>query len=786
MNAPSSPISELITRIYSLLPYGGPGESSTSFQYVGGPAGVRWVIPTDTDVASVLESWSPYKFVSRMAWHSIRLAHLGRATAWLPGMGSLTVTNLHAIDWRRVGWKHGAAPVPVIYIGTPGPRQKAVMHLVNPVSGECEAVLKVPLRAGARESIVHESDVLAVMEDEFFTSAPSLLFSDRSLGVATQQFLPGKPGSRRWLPEYEKLLRSLLLPDEHTTLAGQASSWQDHPLWDSLDKPQMAALSAALAEQSRTTLLPACWMHGDFAPWNIRRASGNAPMLIDWEIAQRAALPLQDAFHFFHMQQFLFHRGPRSFAAAMETTAERMGVARPLSRTLELAYLARSFFSSISWDEQARADFLFKSLALALQEGRRQVVSGSSNRLRLIASRPERQLEARAQMLSAVTAEFERDDLAYCVLSGYEKAAASTGSDVDIMFRPDEMGRVPSVLARAAETVGAKLVQAIRHETSACYFVLARPEGKHVTHLAIDAYGDYRRDGRTWLTAAPLLARRRRYRDFFRLSVADEFVYRLTKKVLKLSLPAEQLKHLLHLFARDSAECQDRLAQHWPFAVAGEIERALLRQDREWIVENLPSLNWSLWKSRPAIGLFDRWTAAFLERLRLLLRIVRPTGFFVTIIGSDRGLCSELADRLMCNLAPIFRRAEIVAPEPSLWRCSIRALRSRAARIRSTLVIEIDDDSSIGGLRHWFTGPDLELRLTSEAVAATVSPSSVVAFNIDEFPDELVRRATAVVLNRLERRIRRRLRVPGVAVPELSVVSSIVGTVAEFESVGSD
>ena len=688
MNAPSSPISELITRIFSLLPYAGAGESSTSFQYFRGNTGVRWIVPADGDVTSVLESWSPYKLFSRMAWRAVRLAHVGRVTALLPGVGSLTVNNLPTIDWRRIGWKHRAAPVPVIYIGTAGPRQKAVMHLVNSVSGDCEAVLKVPLRAGARESIVHESDVLAVMEDEFFTSAPSLLFSNRPRGIATQQFLPGEPGSQRFLPEYANLLRSLILPDEHTTLAGQASSWRDHPLWDSLDKPQLAALAAALAEQSRTTLLPACWMHGDFAPWNIRQARGAAPMLIDWEMARRAALPLQDAFHFFHMQQLLFHPRPKSFAAVVETTARAMGIAPSLSRTLEVAYLARSYFSCIAWGEQQRADFLFRTLSLALHEGRRFVVSGSASRLRLIASRSKRQLEARAEMLSVVTAELEREDFAYCILSGYEKAAASTGSDVDIMFRPEDVDRVPSALARAARSVGAKLVQAIRHETSACYFVLARPEGKHVTHLAIDVYGDYQRDGRTWLRATPLVARRRRYRDFFRLSVADEFVYRLIKKVLKQSLPAEQLKHLLHLFARDSGECQNRLAQHWSVSTASDIERALLRQDREWIVGSLSALNRGLWRSHPVNGCFGRCASALLEHVRLLSRVVRPTGFCVTIIGDDRSLCSELADRLMCNLAPVFRRAEVLAAEAGLWRCALRFVRSHAARIRSTLVIE--------------------------------------------------------------------------------------------------
>ncbi len=665
------------------------------------------------------------------------------------------------------------------------------MHLVNPASGECEAVLKVPLRAAARESIVHESDVLAVMEDEFFTTAPSLLFSDRPRGIATQKFLPGTSGSRRFLSEYQDLLRALLLPDEHTTLAGQAISWQSHPLWETLDKPCLTALATALAEQSETTLLPACWVHGDFAPWNIRQAVRVAPRLIDWETGQRAALPLQDAFHFLHMQQFLFRRRPALFTAAVEALAKSVGISASLSRRLEIAYLARSYFSCLSWEEPQRADFLIKTLSIALREQRQCVFSGPTSRLRLISSRPARQQEARAEMLGLLTAELERQDIPYCILSGYEKTAAATGSDVDIMFRPSDLYRIPTVLARAGRAGGAALVQAIRHETSARYFVLARPEGKHVTHLALDVYGDYRRESQTWLPAEPLVARRRRYSEFFRPAVADEFIYRLTKKVLKQSLSTEQVRQLLHLFARDSAECQDRLAQRWPLPLATQIERALLRQDCDWLIGSLPELKRRLSSSRPIEGPIGRCTNALREALRLLTRIFQQTGFIVRITTEDRDSASELADRLMCNLAPAFGHVQVVRPASTIWQSSVQRLRTYAARIRSTLVIERDDTYSLSGVRRWFGRPDLTLQLESD-----VPPDrdrnhewplgDVVTFNADDLPDELVQKATATVLDRLAHRISVRLKLPSVRVQRQHPPKEIGAPAVEFESVGSD
>ena len=109
--------------------------------------------------------------------------------------------------------------MPVIYVGTPGPRQKAVVHLADPDSGRCRAIVKVPLQAAARAAIVRESGVLATLEQEACEVSPRLIYLDDSRGVATQRFLEGSSGSRKFLPEYQELLLSLALPDEHTTLA---------------------------------------------------------------------------------------------------------------------------------------------------------------------------------------------------------------------------------------------------------------------------------------------------------------------------------------------------------------------------------------------------------------------------------------------------------------------------------------------------------------------------------------------------------------------------------------
>ena len=78
------------------------------------------------------------------------------------------------------------SPVPVVYVGTPGVSRKAVIHLVHPASGTCDAIVKVPLTDAAQAAILREADVLATLADEGYTCAPRLLYVDQDRGVTTQ------------------------------------------------------------------------------------------------------------------------------------------------------------------------------------------------------------------------------------------------------------------------------------------------------------------------------------------------------------------------------------------------------------------------------------------------------------------------------------------------------------------------------------------------------------------------------------------------------------------------
>jgi hypothetical protein len=790
--------SELAQQLLAALPPGNVHAPLPKFFAVPGNA-PRWLIPAvGGNFHPTLADWSPYRLSSQLKWSAIRAASRVGVLQALPNVTTLQLGNANEIDWRAVGWSRNTPPTPLVYVGTPGPRQKAVIHLLDPVSGHCEAIVKVPLCAGAKAAIVREASTLAVLAGERYPFSPRLLHLDRQRGIATQQFLPGKSASRRFRPEYWSLLGSLLLRDQLTNIAEHVADWQEQPLSFLPHNTDLGLMESALAELRDTQCLPACWVHGDFAPWNMRRRAHGAAALIDWEEAERGGLPLQDAFHFLHMQDFLFSAHPTTHRADVEPFAKTLGIAPLHCRKLEIAYLLRAYKKCTSYDQQQHAEFLLKTLALIVRDrGPSPAFTMRPPRhLRLVSSHHQNVDAVRAQLFNSLVEQLNHAEVPYCILSGYEDKTQTELSDVDIMFRPQDLQKVPALLARVARSAGALLIQSIQHETTACYFVLARQQGSQVAHLDADCYSDYRRDAHTWMLAGDVIANRRKYRDFHVPAVADEFTYYLIKKVLKQSITSHQLKHLQHLFARDSVACRQRLASFWPAGTALLLQRAIVEQRLGWLQSQLPNLLAELHRS-PVAGRRLRRTAQKLgDAGRFLRRIMFPTGLSLVVTGGDSRLRSELADGLVCNLAPAFRHSRRIWTTDTLTCSGARIFDVWVARIRSTLVVRTADHSApISSLRQairWlgsvfarcFTRCDLVFFLCSQQSDnpshAHLLRQTVVCLDAGSSVEEMLQTASQAILQRMALRTEKRL---GLLEP---IGRRAIDSVAELHSAGLD
>ncbi|MGH8641296.1 MAG: hypothetical protein ACRET6_06270 [Burkholderiales bacterium] len=268
-------------------------------------------------------------------------------------------------------------------------------------------------------------------------------------------------------------------------------------------------------------------------------------------------------------------------------------------------------------------------------------------------------MDDRSHVAQSLFRFLERNGIPYCVVGDTRAFPETIASDVDIVVEQKAFPTVPRLVARFARELGVHVVQWIRHEQTASYFVLAwaRDSGG-IDFLALDFCGDYYRGGRRMLAADGILARRapaidRHGREQgFRVPAAHmQFIYYLLKKVDKRELDHAHGEYLSDRWHADPGGALSWIGRYWPDVDDAElISRAA--EDNEWFLVRglLPRLRRTLRRSAPFSA-----AAALGEVKRRVERVLRPTGMTVAVIGPDGSGKSSVIEHVLADLAPAFR-----------------------------------------------------------------------------------------------------------------------------------
>jgi len=276
-----------------------------SFYIISGHNGPRWIIPKNPKQGlQVLADWRPYGLVSQIAWFALRtLYSLGAATL-MPGVKRLTIKAAVRLKLPN----SNATISPVIYVGTPGPQQKAVVTLMDVNSGKALAVMKIALENGAKESLKHEADTLKLLKQLEIECVPKLIAEDNENGRIWQTVVSGCLSPRKLTSDHINWLLTLPKSKKTSTLDKQKAilfSLLEQEK-ESLSTEQLSYLNLAIETLNGQHDFSLVFVHGDFAPWNIKQQQNGQLAVIDWEDAERDGLPLWDLCHFYFMQAHLF------------------------------------------------------------------------------------------------------------------------------------------------------------------------------------------------------------------------------------------------------------------------------------------------------------------------------------------------------------------------------------------------------------------------------------------------------------------------------------------------
>lgn len=372
-----SVVTSVVTKVFpegtELCLKGKGGLPGAQFWMIPGKGGEpRWILPHERKHAwPFLRQWRTYDFRSRIKWQCLKAAYRGKMLGCVPGVAPLRIIVPEGTNWDHLGWSLARPPVPVIYIGTPNLTRKAVMGLIDSQKGKVISVGKVPLVPAAGLTINHETDILDKLAREKPARAPHSLFIDREKGIATQEFVSGSPTGPRLTEKHVAFLVDLAIPGETISLRevvqllGRKIKTQEH-----INPDARAVLEQVLTEVDDPSPLPAVWVHGDFAPWNLKKATNGSLWAIDWEFASPKGLPLFDLVYFHSKLMFLFGEKewfPKSFWAFLRQYAERLGIAPGMIRKIIQACLARDWLHCHEAGERSRADFILSKLRNRLQ-----------------------------------------------------------------------------------------------------------------------------------------------------------------------------------------------------------------------------------------------------------------------------------------------------------------------------------------------------------------------------------------------------------------------------------
>jgi thymidylate kinase len=270
---------------------------------------------------------------------------------------------------------------------------------------------------------------------------------------------------------------------------------------------------------------------------------------------------------------------------------------------------------------------------------------------------PDAVQTARGRMLLDFCTALESHGIPHVILSGYQNYPDQIDSDIDFMVSEADFKRLPEFFSNPDTVPGARLIQMLRHETSACYYVLASQLGERIAFLHPDSAASYRRNGRLWLHAAMVLATRRETpAGFWIPAAAVEFEYYLVKRVDKGLVEHRHLERLSALMNEDPQGCLAVLVRMVPEDVRAAMHEAIVACDVLWFSEHNAQLRQMLVRTLPKEHLLQRAFSKGEDWLRLLSRVLRPTGLVIAVLGPDGSGKTTVIEHLERELAPAFRR----------------------------------------------------------------------------------------------------------------------------------
>jgi peptidoglycan/xylan/chitin deacetylase (PgdA/CDA1 family) len=272
-----------------------------------------------------------------------------------------------------------------------------------------------------------------------------------------------------------------------------------------------------------------------------------------------------------------------------------------------------------------------------------------------VASRVAR--DTRTRFVARVADAFERAGIDYVFLRGYGNGRG-IDSDLDVAVTRDSLNRTDALIRSGAF---GRVVQCLHHGVPWCRYYVVEVEEPGRRHRQLDVVCDPWGIGPDGPAVPVALSSAVRSAGMRIPEPAAEALYLAVKRARKRMYSFRDQAELRRVFRRDPEGAAGLLERHFGPVGAG-LARALQEAEPD-VMEELEALRKRVVRQRRSPAALAR--RLVLAPLRIVRRLLRPTGLAVCVVGPDAE-CKSLAAGLERETDGVFRHVTLLRPSPRL------------------------------------------------------------------------------------------------------------------------
>ncbi|MDA7742037.1 hypothetical protein N8865_00300 [Francisellaceae bacterium] len=261
-------------------------------------------------------------------------------------------------------------------------------------------------------------------------------------------------------------------------------------------------------------------------------------------------------------------------------------------------------------------------------------------------------------MLKTFLTFVKKNSINFALLNGYKDIDFyhTYSSDIDIILKKTDFQKIEGILTKFCGSKSFRIVQIFHHEVWAKNIFLYNPIEQHFLNL--DLYGELSRKNVLFFKEKDTFNSLSLYKDIPILSPEKEFIHYLVKKFDKNDFTQVNFDHLRELYFKSEKGCRNGLVKFFP-SWYEIINKAFLNNDYDLLTQNHKKKFLTNFYRMSSVGLKQRG----LNTLRIIKRIINPTGLTVSFLGPDGSGKSTIINMLLDDQLP-FRRKDYFHLKP--------------------------------------------------------------------------------------------------------------------------